>query len=542
MRGLMQDAPLLVSGLIEHAGRYHGAVEIVTRGVEGEIRRSDYRGVLRRAKRAARALLRLGVAPGERIATLAFNTERHFELYFALPGIGAVCHTVNPRLSANQIAYIVNHAEDAYVFLDLSFVPLAEELAPRLPSVRGYVVLTDRAHMPEAKLPNLLCYEELLAREDDDYAWPSFDENTASGLCYTSGTTGEPKGVLYSHRCMILHAFGIGLADGLQISARESILTLVPMFHANAWGIPYAAALCGARQIFPGARLDGPSLYELIESERATHAAGVPTVWRGLLDHVRDRGCRFSTLRHALIGGAAAPRAMLEELERDLGVTTLHGWGMTEMSPVGTLPTLKPEHDVLDLDRKLDFKVRQGRAFFGVELKIVDDEGRELPRDGRAFGHLLVRGPWVVRRYFKAKSDAIDAQGWFDTGDVATLDADGYMRITDRAKDMIKSGGEWISSIELENLAMGCPGVAEAAAIGVPHPKWGERPLLVVVKAKGENVSAEAIIEGMRPHLAKWQLPDEVVFVDALPHTATGKVDKKALRALIATLRDESAA
>ncbi|MCZ6721776.1 MAG: 3-(methylthio)propionyl-CoA ligase [Proteobacteria bacterium] len=531
MRGLMQDWPLLIPSLIEHAARYHGDEEIVSRSVEGPIHRCTYRDVSLRAKRLANALQGLGARPGDRIATLAWNGYRHLELYFAVPGIGAVCHTVNPRLFDEQIVFIINHAGDRYLFLDLSFVPLVERIAPKLASVEGYVIMTDRDHMPESALANLLCYEELIGGHNADHEWPKLDERDAAGLCYTSGTTGDPKGALYSHRAILLHTFFQCSTYGLGISNRDTAMPVVPMFHANSWGIPHVATMCGARQIYPGPKVDGASLYELIEAERVTFAAGVPTVWLGLLEFLKQSGNRFTTLERALIGGSATPRSMIETLEAGYGVEVTHAWGMTEMTPVGTTGILKKKHLGLPDEARRDKKLHQGRAVYGVELKIVDEEGNELARDGKAAGRLLVRGPWIVSAYYNSdENERFSRDGWFDTGDVATLDEDGYMTITDRSKDVIKSGGEWISSIFLENTAMGHPGVAEAGAIAVPHPKWGERPLLVVVRAKGSKVGAQEILDYMRDKVAKWQLPDEVVFVDEIPHTATGKISKKTLR------------
>jgi fatty-acyl-CoA synthase len=518
MRGLMQDWPLLVPSLIEYATRYHGDEEIVSRTVEGPIHRCTYRDVGARAKRLANALQGLGARPGDRIATLAWNGYRHLELYFAVPGIGAVCHTVNPRLFDEQVVFIINHAGDRYVFLDLSFVPLVERIAPKLTSVEGYVIMTDREHMPESALANLLCYEELIGGQSTDYEWPKLDEREAAGLCYTSGTTGDPKGTLYSHRAILLHTFFQGGPCGVGVSNRDIAMPVVPMFHANSWGIPHIATMCGARQIYPGPKVDGASLYGLIETEGVTFAVGVPTVWLGLLDFLKQSGNRFTTLERALIGGSATPRSMIETLEADYGVEVIHAWGMTEMTPVGTTGILKKKHLGLPDEARRDKKLHQGRAVYGVELKIVDEEGNELARDGTS------------AYYNSDENERFDEDGWFDTGDVATLDADGYMMITDRSKDVIKSGGEWISSIFLENTALGHPGVAEAGAIAVPHPKWGERPLLVVVRAKGSEVGAQEILDYMGDKVAKWQLPDAVVFIDEIPHTATGKISKKTLR------------
>ncbi len=529
LRGLMMDQPLLISSLLEHAALNHGDTEIVSRTVEGQIHRYTYTDARKRAKQLAQALARLGVGMGDRVGTLAWNGYRHFELYFGVSGMGAVIHTINPRLFSEQLVYIVNHAEDRYVCFDLTFAPLVEKLAPLCKAVKGWVAMTDRAHMPQASIPNLLCYEELIAAESGDYRWPSFDENTAAGLCYTSGTTGNPKGVLYAHRSTILHAYAASLPDVFNCSARTVILPVVPMFHVNAWSIPYLAPLNGAKLVFPGAGLDGKSLYELFEAERVTTTAGVPTVWLGLLAFMKQNKFKFSTLKTAVVGGSAAPPAMITSFREDFGVTCQHAWGMTEMSPLGTLCTLKGKHEALPPEKRFELECKQGRAIFGVEMKIVDGEGKDLPRDGKAFGDLLVRGPWVLNEYFKESGNPL-RDGWFPTGDVATIDADGFMQITDRSKDVIKSGGEWISSIDLENIAVAHPAVAEAAVIGVNHPKWDERPLVVAVKKPGASVTREELLGFYEGKVAKWWIPDDVTFVEQLPHTATGKLLKTKLR------------
>jgi 3-(methylthio)propionyl---CoA ligase len=530
MLGQMMQMPLMISSLIRHADRYHGDTQIVSRLTEGGIHRYTYTDAHRRARQLARALGSLGVRPGERIGTLAWNNHRHFEIYYAVSGMGAVCHTINPRLFPEQIAYIINHAEDSYVFFDVSFTELIEGLAPHCPQVKGWVAMTDRDHLPQNTL-DLLSYEELVNAHSDDFEWPTFDENTAAALCYTSGTTGNPKGVLYSHRSTLLHAYAICLADACKLSSRDTVLPVVPMFHVNAWGLPYAGPLVGCKLVLPGPGLDGASLYELFEREQVTFSAGVPTIWMGLLEYLRTNGLTLSSQPRLVIGGAAAPPAMIKAFSEEFGVTPLHGWGMTEISPVGTYASLKGKHLALSEHEKDTLRAKQGRPPFGVELEIVDEEGKPLPHDGKAFGDLLVRGPWVCASYFKGEGDDIlRPGGWFATGDVATLDADGYMQITDRSKDVIKSGGEWISSIELENLAASHPAVAEAAAIGVPHLKWDERPLLVVVKKNGAALSRDDLTDFLRDKVAKWWLPDDVVFVDALPHTATGKVLKTKLR------------
>jgi len=532
MRGLMMNRPLLISSILRHADRCHGDAEIVSRTIEGPIHRCNYREAHVRARRLAKALARLGVAPGDRVGTLAWNGYRHFELYYAVSGTAAIIHTINPRLFFEQLTYIVNHAEDRLVFFDLTFLALAEKLAPHCPKVATWIALTDRAHMPkETTLRNLLCYEDLVAAETDDFEWPEFDENTAAGLCYTSGTTGNPKGVLFSHRSSLLHAYAVSLPDSKGYSAHSVVLPIVPMFHVNAWGIPHAAPLTGAKLVFPGCGMDGASLYELFESEKVESSAGVPTVWLGLIAHMKERGLKFSTLKAATIGGAAVPPAMVRTLEEDFGLKVLHGWGMTEMSPVGTINTEKAKHRSLPAADRFALSLKQGRPLPGVEMKIIDAEGVELPWDGKAAGNLLVRGPWVLREYFRGEGgNPLTADGWLPTGDVGTIDPDGYLQITDRSKDMIKSGGEWISSIELENVAVGHPAVAEAAVIGVRHPRWSERPLLIVVRKPGASVDREAMLGFYEDKIAKWMMPDDVVFVEELPHTATGKLSKRTLR------------
>ncbi len=536
MLGLIQDRPLLLSSLIEHAALYHGDREIVSRTVEGPIHRTTWHAINSRAKRLANALVALGVKPGDRVATMAWNGYRHVELYYAVSGMGAVLHTINPRLFPEQIEYIANHAEDTLLFFDLTFAPLVEKLAPKFKTIRGLVALTDRTHMPATGAPALLCYEDLLAAQSDRFDWPQFDERTASSLCYTSGTTGNPKGVLYSHRSTVLHSFSGCSGDGLGISSRESILLIVPLFHVNGWGVAYSAAMAGAKLVLPGPGLDGKSVYELLAREGCTLTLGVPTVWLMLLDYVEQNRSSLNLadirLSRVIVGGSAAPRAMIEKFRELFGAFVVHAWGMTEMSPIGTVGNLLPKHAGLPPDQVTAVQVKQGRAVYGVQMKIVGEDGHTLPRDGKAFGDLMVRGPWVTCGYFRDEGTAaVDDRGWFRTGDVATLDPDGFMQITDRSKDVIKSGGEWISSIDLENAAIGHPAVQEAAVIGIAHSKWQERPLLVVVKKAGASVTCDDLLGFLRDKVAKWWLPDDVVFVDSLPHTATGKLLKTALRA-----------
>jgi acyl-CoA synthetase (AMP-forming)/AMP-acid ligase II len=529
MQGLMMTWPLMISSLIRHADRCHADAEIVSRTVEGPIHRYTYRDAHARARRLANALARLGVTEGDRVATIAWNGYRHFELYYAVSGMGAVIHTINPRLFHEQIQYIVDHAQDGVLFFDLTFLPLVEKLAPACPSVRTWVAMTDRAHMPPSSLPNLQCYEALLDGETDDFEWPMFDEDTAAALCYTSGTTGHPKGVLFSHRSTVLHALAVCLPDAKDYSSRSVVLPIVPMFHVNAWGIPYSAPLVGAKLVFPGPGLDGRSLYELLESERVETSAGVPTIWLGLINYMKQNGLQLHHLKSTTIGGAACPASMITTLQDDFGVTVRHGWGMTEMSPVGTIGSPKPNHLDWPKDQRLALQLKQGRPLYGVEMKIVDGAGRDLPHDGVAAGNIMVRGPWIVRDYYRSGSPPL-VDGWFPTGDVGSIDPDGYLQITDRSKDVIKSGGEWISSIELENIAMGHPAVMEAAVIAVPHPKWQERPLLIAVKRGGVPVTREDLLQFYDGKVAKWWRPDDVVFVDELPHTATGKLSKRTLR------------
>ncbi|MBN9407671.1 MAG: fatty-acid--CoA ligase [Burkholderiales bacterium] len=532
MLGLMQHQPLLISTLIEFADRHHGDGEIVSRRVEGDIHRYTWRDVAARSRRLARALDGEKLAPGERVATIAWNGYRHLELYFGVSGSGRVLHTINPRLHPEQIAWIVGHAEDRVLCFDMSFLPIVQAVHAKCPTVRKWVALCDADKLPaDSGIPGLVSYESWIAAQPDSYHWPELDENTASSMCYTSGTTGNPKAALYSHRSTTLHAYAAALPDVMNLSARDSVLPVVPMFHVNAWGIPYSAALTGCKLVFPGPALDGKSVYELIEAEGVTYAAGVPTVWQMLLGHMKPAGLKFSKLNRTVIGGSACPPAMISAFQDDYGVQVLHAWGMTEMSPLGTLCTLKNKHLALPPEQQMKIRLKQGRAIYGVDMKIVGDDGKELPWDGKAFGDLYVKGPWVVREYFKGEGGDPLVDGWFPTGDVATIDADGYMQITDRSKDVIKSGGEWISSIDIENIAMAHPAVAMAACVGMPHPKWDERPVVAVVKKPGAEVSKDELLDFYKTKtVAKWQVPDDVIFVDAIPLGATGKMLKTKLR------------
>ena len=534
MLGLMQDQPLMISSLIEFAARHHGDTQIVSRRVEGDLHRYTYAASAARARRVANALDRLGLAFSDRVGTLAWNGYRHFELYFGVSGSGRVVHTINPRLAPDQVAWIANHAEDQVLCFDMTFLPVIKAIWSQCTTVRHWVALCEADALPaDTGIPGLRSYEDWIGQEDDQYDWPQFDERSAAALCYTSGTTGHPKGVLYSHRSTLLHAFAGALPDSLSLSARDAVLPVVPMFHVNAWGIPYGAAMTGAKLVFPGAALDGKSVYELIESEKVTFAAGVPTVWLMLLNHMRAGGLKFSSLKRTVIGGSACPPAMIRSFYVDYGVVVLHGWGMTEMSPLGTVCNLKLGQLGLPLEDQLAIMGKQGRALFGVEMKIVDADGRDLPWDGQATGDLLVKGPWITSGYFKGGEGGMPGplvDGWFPTGDVASIDADGFMQITDRSKDVIKSGGEWISSIDIENIAMAHPAVAMAACIALPHPKWDERPLLVVVPKPGASATRDDILAFYDGKVARWQVPDDVAFVDAIPLGATGKVQKNKLR------------
>jgi acyl-CoA synthetase (AMP-forming)/AMP-acid ligase II len=538
MLGLMQDWPLLLHRIIDHAAVQHGTREVVSRAVEdGALRRRSYVEIRSRALKAAKRLQKDRIALGDRVATLAWNTDRHLELWYGISGIGAITHTVNPRLFPEQIAWIVNHAEDRLLFLDLTFVPMIEAIQGKLPTIERYIVLTDAAHMPQTNLKGAVAYEDWLAEADDDFAWGRFDENTAAGLCYTSGTTGGPKGVLYSHRSNVLHALACAAPDFMGLSARDTVLPVVPLFHANSWSLAYSAPMTGAKLVMPGAKLDGPSLHQLLEEEGVTMTAAVPTVWLGLLQHLEATNGKLSTLKRVVIGGSACPRAMTETFERKYGVTVSHAWGMTEMSPLGSFCSLKPVYEGLSGDALYDLKVKQGHPPFTVEFRLTDDAGTDLPWDGWTFGRLKVRGPAVAGAYYRSGDGILDGDGFFDTGDVATIDSAGYMQVTDRSKDVIKSGGEWISSIDLENLAVGHPDVAEAAVIGVAHPKWDERPLLVIVPKPGRSPGKDEMLAFMTGKIAKWWLPDDVVLVEAIPHTATGKIQKTKLREMFRDYR-----
>ncbi len=531
MLGLMQDWPLLCHKVIDHAGLFHGKREVISRSVEGPIHRTDYATVRSRSLQMAKRLEKDGIKVGDRIGTLAWNTWRHLEAWYGIMGCGAVYHTLNPRLFPQQIAWIMNDAEDRFLFVDITFMPIVEKIAPLVPTLEKVIVLTDAAHMPQTSLPNVVPYEEWLAEVDDDYVWKDLDERAAAGMCYTSGTTGDPKGVVYSHRSNVLHSMICIQPDAMQLSSRDRLMPVVPLFHANGWGIALSAPMVGATLVMPGPGMDGKSIYSLLTDERVTVTAAVPTVWLGLLQHMEKEGGKLPDLRSVVIGGSAAPRSMIKTFKENYDVDVVHAWGMTEMSPVGSLGSLKPEYDKLEGEARYDVQMKQGHAPFGVEMKITDDEDVERPWDGKTFGRLKVRGPAVASSYYKGRgAEQFDAAGWFDTGDVAHMDAEGYMQITDRSKDVIKSGGEWISSIDLENLAVGHPDVAEAAVIGVAHPKWDERPLLIIVKKEGRNPSKSDILGFMEGKIAKWWMPDDVVFVDAIPHTATGKILKTELR------------
>ena len=530
MQGLMQDWPLLCHRIIDHAAINAGERPVISRSIEGPMRTTNYAEIRNRALRVAQRLERDGLRLGDRVATLAWNTWRHLETWYGILGIGAVYHTINPRLFTNQIAWIINHAEDRVIMTDVTFLPILEKIADRIPTIERSIVYCDAAHMPATSLRNAVPYEDWLAEADGDFAWKSFDENTAAGMCYTSGTTGNPKGVLYSHRSNVLHAMTASRPDMIGLSGRDIAMPVVPLFHANGWAIGFAAPMAGATLILPGQKLDGPSIYQLLNDYRVTCTAAVPTVWLALLQDLEKTGGKLPYLRRVVIGGSACPRAMISTFQDVYGVEVTHAWGMTEMSPLGTTCSLKAEYADLKGDALLDILQKQGHSPFGVEMKITDDEGRRMPWDGKTFGRLKVRGPAVAKAYFKDDSNILDEEGFFDTGDVGTIDRYGYLNITDRSKDVIKSGGEWISSIELENIAVGHPKVAEAAVIGIRHPKWDERPLLVIVLKAGQKASKEEMLTFLEDKIAKWWMPDDVAFVAEIPHTATGKIQKTALR------------
>lgn len=531
MLGLMQEWPLLCHKLLDHAALNHGQREIVSRSVEGPIVRTTYIELKHRALKVAQLLAREGYKRGDRIATLAWNTGRHLEAWYGIMGMGGVYHTLNPRLFPEQIVWIMNHAGDRAVFVDLTFMPLIEKIAPAVKSLQKIIVMTDAAHLPPTSLPNVVAYEEWLGEADGDFQWLSLDEQDAAGMCYTSGTTGDPKGVVYSHRSNVLHAMIAAMPDAMGISARDTILPVVPMFHANAWGIGQAGPMIGAKMVMPGGKMDGASIYELLDTEKVTFSAAVPTVWLMLLQHLEANNLELPALRRVVIGGSACPRVVTEKFEKVYGVEVIHAWGMTEMSPLGTLCSMTPETEKLGGDELYALKVKQGHVPFGVEMKVTDDENIERPWDGKSFGRLKVRGPAVASAYFGGSgTEQFDDEGWFDTGDVAHIDANGFMQITDRAKDVIKSGGEWISTIDIENIAVGHPDVAEAAVIGVSHPKWDERPLLVIVRKPGKEPTKEALLAHLEGRIAKWWMPDDVAFVEEIPHTATGKIQKTTLR------------
>ena len=535
MFGLMQQQSLLISSLIEFANRHHGDGEVVSRRVEGDIHRYTWADVANRSRQMANALDGLKLAQGARVATLAWNGYRHLELYFGVSGSGRVLHTLNPRLHPDQVVWIANHAEDEILCFDMTFLPLVQAVHAKCITIKHWVAMCDQDKLPtDSGIPNLTSYETLIAGHATHYTWPQLDENTASSMCYTSGTTGNPKAALYSHRSTLLHAYAAALPDVMCISARDSILPVVPMFHVNAWGIPYSAAMTGAKLVFPGPALDGKSIYELIEAEKVTFAAGVPTVWQMLLSHMKPNALNFSSLKRTVIGGSACPPAMIDAFRESYGVDVLHAWGMTEMSPLGTLCTLKNKHLDLPEEAQMKLRLKQGRCIFGVDMKIVNEAGESLPHDGKTYGDLLVKGPWIIREYYKQEGPSPLLDGWFPTGDVATIDEDGFMQITDRSKDVIKSGGEWISSIDIENIAMAHPEILMAACIGMPHPKWDERPVVCVVKKPGAELSAADLLKFYEGKTAKWQIPDDVIFVDAIPLGATGKMLKTKLRTQLA--------
>jgi len=529
--GMMQNRPLMISSIIEFAERWYPDVEVVSRTTEGPIHRYTYAEMGSRARRMANVLQELGIRHGDRVGTLAWNGYRHMELYFAVSGSGAVLHTVNPRLFAEQMSYVIGHAGDKIIFTDISFVPILEKLADQLTGVERFIIMTDRQHMPDTTLPNADCYEDLLNACDDNFNWPEFDENSASSMCYTSGTTGNPKGVVYSHRSTLIHALGSAVPNGLGLSGCDSVLLVVPQFHVNSWGVSYAAPMNGCKLVLPGPKMDGESLFELLDQEECSLSLAVPTVWMMLTGYLRESGKQLPHMQRVVIGGSAVPEAMIRSFEQDYDVQVIHAWGMTETSPLGTLNFLMPHLRSLDYEQQMPVKLKQGKPVFGVDIRIVNDDGDVLPHDGESFGRLQAKGHWVTSGYYGVEQDSsVDTNGWFETGDVATIDSDGYMMITDRTKDVIKSGGEWISSIELENLAVGHPEIVEAAVIGIAHPKWDERPLVIAVRSAGSALEKQALIDHIAASVARWQVPDDVVFVDELPHGATGKLNKLKLR------------
>jgi 3-(methylthio)propionyl---CoA ligase len=535
LMGRMMDMPLLISSLVRHAARFAGEVEVVSKRVEGDVHRTCWGEIEKRSRQLAQAFARLGCTTGDRVGTLAWNGYRHLEIYYGTSGSGLVCHTINPRLFPEQIAWIINDAQDQVLCFDLNFLPMVEKIAPELKTVRHFVLMSDAAHRPaQTTIPHLHCFEDLIAAEDGQWAWPVLDENLASSLCYTSGTTGHPKGALYTHRSTVLHAFAAISPDAMCLSSKDVVLPVVPMFHVNAWGLPYSTAMVGVKLVMPGPHLDGKSLYKLLEGEGVSFTAGVPTVWLGLITYMKAQGLQFHHPLRTVIGGSTCPPSMMKTLQEDFGVEVIHAWGMTEMSPLGTACRLLSKHDDCTTEQRLQVLAKQGRAFYGIDMEIIDDAGCALPWDGVASGNLVVRGGWVIDRYFGREDSplvSVNGQpGWFPTGDVATIDPDGYMQITDRSKDVIKSGGEWISSIELENIAMAHPAVHEAAVISCKHPKWDERPLLVAVLKPGVQATREDVLGFFEGRIAKWQIPDDVVFVPELPHTATGKLQKLKLR------------
>ena len=532
MQGMMMNRPLRIAEIITFAEKIHPNEEIISRTLQGDVHETNYAEIASRSRRMSKALLNLGIKMGDRVATLAWNGFRHLELYFAISGIGAVCHTINPRLSSEQMEYVVNHANDKIIFLDLTFIPIIETHLDKFPKTTRYVLMAEREHIPDCKIPNVICYEDLIENENDDFSWPEFDENTASGLCYTSGTTGNPKGVLYSHRSTVLHSLMSCIYNSGSFAPKKKILPIVPLFHANAWGLPYAAPISGTPMVFPGANLDGKSVYDLLNDFKVSSAWGVPTVWMGLLEEINKRGKKPDGLSEMLVGGSAAARSLIESFE-NMGVRVIHAWGMTETSPLGTSGRLVEPFTELPIEEQRHLQTSQGRKIFMVDLKIVDDDGKRLPEDGKSIGNLYIRGSTIAGGYFnneEASKAAIDDEGYFGTGDVASIDQQGFLRLTDRAKDLIKSGGEWISSIDLENRAMSHPDIENCAVIAIPHEKWDERPLLVVVPTEGKKPTKEDIVKHLEGHFAKWQMPDDVVYEDSLPLTATGKVSKLTLR------------